>query len=465
MRSNLKLVQKKNEVLASGGRSRGQSVSQRPIKSGSLVLLGGAAICPLTALAYTPPPADFFPVGVFLQPSSNFDLWKSRGVNTVVDFFPDPGQTVPQQQASLEQWNTAAVQRGLHMIRAPRANPASDINEKNLLAWSQPDEPDFKNINAGTLTATYTALKKIDPQRPVYLNVAGSKVMTPYYAGDGTPYKNYAKAADWVANDIYPITAWNHPEWIDFSKPLKSNDIYNGTGKRLNPGTVIDVLRKWTGGKKQMAYIETSWQDLTGPTASSRGVTPGELRGEVWDAIIHGAKGITYFPQRVGQAVFLHDNTPADVAVEITKQNSLIASLGGVINSGNDATDNAVTLSNPLLEGTWREVAGKKYLFVLNMSSATLKDLAFTTGGLANSGSLRVYNELRSEALNGGTINDTFQPYQLHVYTTGGETTVTPSLAVAAAVPEPTGCGLLLGGISSFLMKRRRRVCRPVFKK
>ncbi len=465
MRYNLKLVPQESEDSMSGHQGEVKSVSRHPIKLGSLALLAGAATCPLTALAYTPPPADFFPVGVFLQPSSNFDLWKSRGVNTVVDFFPDPGQTVPQQQTSLDQWNTAAVQRGLHMIRAPRANAALDVNEKYLIAWSQPDEPDFKNINAATLTATYTALKKIDPQRPVYLNVAGSKVMTPYYAGDGTPYQNYAKAADWIANDIYPITAWNHPEWIDFSKPLKSNDIYNGTGKRLNPGTVVDVLRKWTGGKKQMAYIETSWQDLTGPVASSRGVTPRELRGEVWDAIIHGAKGITYFPQRVGQAVFLHDNTPTDVAAEITKQNSLITSLGGVINSGSDATDNTVTLSNPLLEGTWREFAGKKYLFVLNMSSATLKDLAFTTNGLSGTGSLRVFDELRSETLNGGTINDSFQPYQLHVYTTGGggETALTP--AIATSVPEPTGSGLLLGGISSFLMKRRRRASGPVLKK
>ena len=465
MRNNLKLVPQEHTISVTGRQGVRKKRVPRPIKLNSLALLAGAVSYPLAAVAYTPPPSDFFPIGVFLQPSSNFDLWKSRGANTVVDFFPDPSQTVVQQQSSLNQWNAAAVQRGLYMIRPARANAAQDVNEKYLLAWSQPDEPDFKNINASSLTTTYTALKKVDPQRPVYLNVAGSKVMTPYYAGDGTPYKNYAKAADWIANDIYPITAWNHPEWIDFSKPLNPKDIYNGTGKRLNPGTVIDVLRTWTGGKRQMAYIETSWQDLNGPTASSRGVTPNELRGEVWDAIIHGAKGITYFPQRVGQTVFLHDNTPTDVAAEMTHQNSLITSLGGVINSGNDSTNNTVALSNPLLEGTWREVAGKKYLFVLNMSSATLNDLAFTTAGLPTAESLSVYSELRSELVKGGLITDTFQPYQLHVYTTESGSVSTPAIAIAAAVPEPTGSALLLSGISSYLMKRRRRAILPASRK
>ena len=108
-------------VVASGEES--DFVSSSPIKKVPLALLAAAvAACPMVAMAYTPPPTDFFPVGVFLQPSSSFDIWKSRGVNTVVDFFPDPGLSVPQQQDALNQWNTAAVQRGLYMIRAPRAN-------------------------------------------------------------------------------------------------------------------------------------------------------------------------------------------------------------------------------------------------------------------------------------------------------------------------------------------------------
>jgi hypothetical protein len=421
-----------------------------PVKAGSLALLAGAAAaaCPLSAWAYEPPPSDFFPVGVFLQPVGTFDTWKARGVNTVVDFAPT--------SQSLETWNAAAVARGLYMIRAPRANPAQDVNEKYLLAWSQPDEPDYKNIPASTLTASYAAMKKADPQRPVYMNFAGTMVLNPHDSVNQAQYQQYMQAADWVANDIYPITAWNHPEWIDFSKPLKQNDPYS-IGSRMNPGIAVDTLRGWSMGKKQMAYIETSWQDLNSPAAAPRGVTPDELRGEVWDAIIHGAKGIVYFPQRVGATVFMDDNTPADVAAEITRQDALIKALGAVLNAGNDATDNRVAFNNPDLEGTWRDLNGKRYLFVLNMSSQTLTGINFTTAGLSNLSQLQVFNEPRSEQLVGGMINDTFTPYQLHVYTT--DPTAGPQAVVGGGtpVPEPAGGALLLGAAGAGLLRRRRR--------
>jgi hypothetical protein len=420
-----------------------------PVKRVSLALLAGvgmAAVAPV-AEAYNPPPADLFPVGVFLQPTTTFDTWKSRGVNTVVDFWPDPSQ-------SLDQWNKAAVDRGLYMIRAARPDPKQDINEKYLLAWSQPDEPDWKNIPQSQLAATYATLKAADPKRPVYINFAGSMALNPWIAKDGSTYKAMSQTADIVANDIYPVTAWNRPAWIDFSKALDPKDPYNTTGKRLNPGTAIDILRNFSGGKRQMAYIETSFQHLDSATAANRGVTPGELRGEVWDAIIHGAKGITYFPQQVGGGVVKVDNTTPEVVAEITKQDAVIKSLAAVINTGNDATSNSFLLSNPDLEGTWREFNGQKYLFVLNMSTATLTGQSFSTPGLAGLGTLQVVNELRSESVVSGTINDSFQPYELHVYST-----TAPNVGglPGAPVPEPTGSAILLAGVASCLLKRRRR--------
>src|SRR5262249_21650126 len=150
-----------------------------------------------------------------------------------------------------------------------------------------------------------------------------------------------------------------------------------------NPGIVEDTLRDWSGGKPQFAYIETSWQDNNSPAAAKTGVTPDQFRGEVWDAIIHGAHGIIYFPQRVGATVFMQDNTPAAVAAEMTRQDALIAGLGGVLNSGTDATRATVTFNNGDLEGTWREYNGKKYLLVLNMSSQTLTGASFSTAGLS----------------------------------------------------------------------------------
>jgi hypothetical protein len=432
--------------------SEGEAEKQEIIgmyKRGTWMGLAAAAMlaAPVTSLAYDPPPSTFFPVGVFLQPTSTFDTWKARGINTVVDYWGD--------QTALEQWNAAAVAHGFYMIRGPRTDLSKDVNEKYLLAWSHHDEPDYNNISPTQIAAETALMKAADPKRPVFTNFAGGYVVNPYFQ-QKIDYKAYINATDIVANDIYPITAWNHPEWIDFSKPLNPKDIYNPTPTiRLNPGTTVDLLRNMSGGKTQYAYIETSWQDNTSPTAGSRGVTPAEFRGEVWDAIIHGAKGIIYFPQRVGATVFMNDNTPADVAAEMTKQDALIASLGGVISSSSDKTDNRVAFNNGDLEGTWRTYQGKTYLFVLNMSSQTLTNLSFTTTGLDKMQMLQVYSELRSENVVNGNIVDTFAPYQLHVYTTDGA--VSGSLVVGAPVPEPTGGAMILAAGAYGLLRRRRK--------
>ncbi len=449
----------RDSELAGSGKEFGivQGEGEARYRSVALRLLGGllAAVAAPAAMAYDPPPADYFPIGVFLQPTYTFDTWKARGINTLVDY--------AASSQPLETWNAAAVQHGFYMIRAPRADISKDLNEKKLIAWSQPDEPDYNQktaanphgITLGELQANYAKMKAADPGRPVYMNFAGGMVDAPY-AWNFIDYKTYMKSADIIANDIYPITAWNHPEWIDFSKALNPNDIYNPTPtKRLNSGTTIDVLRAASGGKKQWAYIETSWQDLNGPVAGKRGVTRDEFRGEVWDAIIHGAKGITYFPQRVGAAVFMDDNTPADVAAEMTKQDALISSLGAVINTSNDATDNRVTLTNSNLEGTWRTYNGRQYLFVLNMSSKTMTDLSFGTAGLDKLPQFQVYDELRSENVVGGKITDSFAPYQLHVYV--GDSSSDGFLALAPAqVPEPTAGAILVAGAACGLLRRRR---------
>jgi len=273
-------------------------------------------------------------------------------------------------------------------------------------------------------------------------------------------YQAMVQAGDIISNDVYPVTAWSRPQWIDFSQPMVPNDPENATGVRWNPGTAIDALRQLSGGKEQWAYIETSYQDLSSPWANSVGVTPDQLRGEVWDAIINGAKGITYFPQEVGKTIFLNDNTPAAVAAEITKQDALITSLGGVINSSSNATDNRITLTtggktNPLLEATWRSYEGQKYLFVLNMSSETLKNVSFSTTGLQGLGEMQVFDESRTDDVSGDTLTDSFGAYQLHVYDTVGTAGIT-TVSIAAPVPEPSTIGLVLASMA-LLMPRRRR--------
>lgn len=400
-----------------------------------------AGIAP-SARAEVPPPADFFPIGSFLQPTYNFAQWKARGVNTMVDF--NVGAN------SQQQWESAVIANGFFEIRAPSANPADDINNKHLLAWSHTDEPDVNNVPAATLQATYDKLKKIDPKMPVYVNFSGGDVLYPGSGYSHADYQKFAKAADWIGNDIYPITGYGRPDFVD----LAQTGPWNPGPTRWNGGTVMDTLRPLTG-KPQYAYVETSAQGLNVP--NSRGPTPEEVRGEIWDDIIHGARGIVYFG--FGFSPWSQDATTPAVSAELTKQDALIASLGGVINSGSLTDAQRVTLTNPTLEGTWRVLNGVKYFIVLNFSHTALTNASVTLPGTTAGESLQVFNESRSELLNNsGILTDSFGAYQTHIYQLGANGQLA-SAAPGSSVPEPAMGSLVLlaTGMLTFRPRRARR--------
>lgn len=403
------------------------------------------------AMAADAPPANLFPIGVYWQPTASFDLWKSRGINTVIGFYTKP--------FDMEEFNNAAVSRGLWMIRNPRANPAADINQKYLLAWSHADEPDINGVAVSKLAADYAKWKKADPTRPIIVNFSGQNAMYQYDGLTDKLYQQYIKSADWVSNDVYPVTAWNHPDWIDKNAKLNLKDPANNGGVPFNPGNAVDKLRALSGGKKQFAYIETSFQNLTsGPSRGARGATAAEVRGETWDAIIHGAKGIVYFPQSFRPD--RTDGTPAAVAAEMTKTDAEIAKMAAVLNSDSDASSNPMTLTGGL-EGTWRQYQGKTYYFVLNFSHTAAKGARVDLSAAAGLTQVAVADEARSLMLSSGGITDSFAPYQLHIYETAASagasiTASVTSFSVGAPVPEPT-CGgivILVGGV---LLRRRAR--------
>ena len=402
------------------------------------------------------PPANLFPIGVYWQPTSSFDLWKSRGVNTVIGFYNKP--------ADMAAFNQAAVSKGLWMIRNPRANPADDLHQPNLLAWAHADEPDINRVPSATLAAEYAAWKAADPSRPVIVNFSGQNAQ---YQADGLTdaiYQQYSQSADWISNDVYPITAWNHPDWIDKNAKLNLRNPANNGGVPFNPGNSVDKLRAISGGKKQLAYIETSFQNIgKGPAKNARGATAAEVRGETWDAIIHGARGIVYFSQSFHPDKT--DATPAAVATEITRTDAKITEMAAVLNSASDANSNPLSLGGGF-EGTWREYGGKRYFFVLNFSHTAAKKAKITLTGIAGQSLIDVVDESRKLTLSYGAITDSFTPYQLHIYqaamNAGFASTVhnslisSSSLAVSSAVPEPLSmAGIVLSAVA--LIKRRRR--------
>lgn len=367
------------------------------------------------AVVYPPPsttwnPAEttgYFTIGVYRQPVQTLATWKARGVNTAVFFYPNNPDWMTQ-------YIQTAVSLGIWQIRDPQANISADVNAPYLLAYSHDDEPDINGIPTSQLAAEYATWKAANPNVPILVNVSGADTLnTGAPASRDAKYRGIFATADWVTSDTYPISAWGHPQWTDKASVLVNNgtDPYFSSVP-FNDGTAVDKIRQLSGGKKQFTYIETSFQNNTAATSvGSRAPTADEFRGESWDAIIHGSKGLIYFPQQFNPDVT--DATPPAVVAEMTKNDALITSFGAVLNSGSDANNNYVNLPGGL-EATWRDFGGHRYYFVLNDSHGATYQTINLPG--LSAGSVEVAGEGRSVWSSGGALTDSFGAYQLHVY-------------------------------------------------
>ena len=334
--------------------------------------------------------ASPFVIGVWSQPYWSFDKWQARGINTVVGYESLSGTV------SVEKFSAEAVKRGLYMIRHPNPDPSKDVNQKNLLAWMLNDEPDYHNTSAQTLVDQYQRLKKADSKIPVFVNFSGSSALWGYGGKFEADYKKWLAAADWVSNDLYPITSHNRPSALDA------------------PGLAAARLAQWSGGKRQFAVIEASDQQLPGHE-NYPGVTPDQFRAEVFNAVIGGATGIIYFPQKIGGG-FLFDNMNPQVEAEMKSVDARLARIGPALMSQKDPAGASIDVSGNL-RATWRHYGGKTYLIVLNNSAQGAAAKMDVHGVSAASAS--VDGEGRGVAIRGNTITDSFKPYEAHVYVVG----------------------------------------------
>jgi hypothetical protein len=363
---------------------------------------------------FSPTPAalkNFFPLAVFLQDPNMFEKWKLLGINTVHSAKGyDP--TMSSTAHYLEDWTKEANRLGLKMIRNARLDPSKDANELNLLAWHIGDEPDRNlpgepndALGSGRVQAKsdrYKALKQIN-SRPVFFNFAGNLVGDPGDSNCNGPgdydtvstncYPGFISAMDWISQDHYPV-----------ARGLAMNT----TAQKM------DKLTRWGAGKPQFTFIEAS------PVVKG-GVTPSkdQFRGEIWDAIIHGARGIFYFPQSGCDPCSNDDGTTPDIRTEMTTQNANITGLTSVLQE--DINPNGIGFRGALpLEASWRQSGGKYYYIVLNFSEK-VSDFSFKVTGFTPSGPLTVVNEGRtlpkvSQSGSQTSFTDHFGAFEVHIY-------------------------------------------------
>lgn len=337
-------------------------------------------------------PATFvapkFVIGVWSQPSYKLAEWRQRGINTAFGY-ETLGGTV-----SNADWSAAVIAQGMAYIRAPGNDLAADARDPHLLAWLQPDEPDVNKLAPSVLSASYAKWKAAGPNVPVVLNFSGGNIVLNLVPK--TTYDKYLPSADQYANDFYPVCGWGRLDWL------------------YRVGQAVDTLSKWTGGKPQYAFVEAS-TDIS-PNRGAGALNPDEFHSMVWDAVIHGVRGIVYFPQSFTGG-FNYDSAPPAIVSEMTTVNShlndIAAQLAGPANPGSAA----VSVAAPL-EAGWRVSRTGKLIIVSNPTAQARTGVAIRTG--VNAGTVKVWWENRGLTIgNGGTITDSFAPFAVHVYQIG----------------------------------------------
>ena len=343
-----------------------------------------AAAIPAAPIDAVPPPLqNFFPIGVWVPPDYSYASWQQRGANTMVGIGFDLAGSI-----------ATADSLGLHMIREPQPNPADDADETLLLAWAQPDEPDgiYSQVPYTTIQATYASWKGVAPNRPVFINFVGDLNqydLVTSESGDAW-YEKYVAGADWICADKYPV-----------------NEGITDLGVM---GATMDHLQALAGNKPIFAFIESSDIDTTD---GNPGPSAGQLRAEMWEVIIHGARGIWFFPEQIAPS-FLFDTTPDSVVTEMTAQNATITALASVLQGALDPPELHAAVATPLDVG-WRDTPAAGYFIAINLSGATHNSASVAISGVDGATAV-VYGESRSLAVGGGTITDDFAPYARHIY-------------------------------------------------
>jgi hypothetical protein len=332
--------------------------------------------------------ADFFPIAADYQPHSTFDTWKKRGVNTVVRV---PGAD------NVKDWSAKAKALGLKMIREPAKDPHDDVGDKDLLAWHWDDEPELHGVPASKLAADAKHWHAIDPTRPVLVNFWGGGILqNPDGCYGPYCYADYAKRADWVSHDIYPCNK------------------YDCNIKLV--GKVLSQLRKWAPAPRQaFAYIETSDWDGNGT-----GPSPRRFRAEVWDAIIHGARGVFYFcvrlkPNCQHNCMADWDATPADIVAEMKDLHPRLEALAPVLQGKINPDGASLTVPEPLEVG-WRKRDGRWYFIVLNPTAKEVKGAKLRWHGIHPSDAVVISAGSHAVHVVADKITADFAPYQERIY-------------------------------------------------
>jgi len=276
-----------------------------------------------------------------------------------------------------------------------------------LLVWESMDEPAWTwkkpweaRASAEGLAQGHGFVKELDPDHLLWINHAPRNTWK--------TLAKFSQNVDIIACDVYPI----------ISKDIDADKTYammpNGEQTDLADQTIscvggyIDKLKKAAGPKRATWLVAQgfAWDDQLYPTYE-------ETRFMAYSAIIHGAKGILYWGTQSMPQPSEHWSNLKKVSRELGDLAQVLASPTISHSISLDYEEMGFSID------TGVEILVKEHdgIICLLMANTTVGPAKVTLSGLPFAAdSLDVIFEDRSLSVSENSFQDSFDPYQVHVY-------------------------------------------------
>lgn len=297
----------------------------------------------------------------------------------------------------------------------------------SLFAWIWQDEPNMggrpEKVYPPTLAAWAYVCHRDDPQHPAY-NLFYGYSWSKYYGTTTQSIYDYLASEPlfggkkWMQDifsfDIYPIKARLHPtlNFVD-----------------IGPyAAYLDALERIRANNKYLVPVIPTLQPCKErATDTVPAVTETQVYLEAWMNVIHGAKGITWFP------FFDMQNTGRWTSMKrFADQMKVLAPVVLEPAPVRTVTDSANAPLNRV-DTMIREKDGAVYVFAARVTEPDPIDgakytgvepesitVSFTISGLTGSTAATVVDEVHTHAVTDGKFTDTFAKNAVHIYKIAG---------------------------------------------
>ena len=272
---------------------------------------------------------------------------------------------------------------------------------------------------------SYNKIKTVDPNHVVFMNfafahgsafsggsrswnsdgelvVGGTNIVDEYVRDLAL----YSKAADIISVDIYPVATYGRTtptSWPDRYSLFNDVDLslIGKYQKLLNERVVRN--------SKPVYQVLQSWSEV------GTSLTSTEVRFQAYDAIINGAAGLLWFGWHVPAARTTRGDPTWERTKVLVRDELSNPTLYPVLSADTSPRHSSVSVSTDDIEFLLKEYNGQQYLFAANTSPSTTHSVTFS-GLSSQATSAEVMFESRTVNCTAGQIQDSFGPYQVHVY-------------------------------------------------